>query len=47
MNRTFQTGLKAGEYCNLVETNCDTKVVVNAYGIANVYVKSMSAVVIQ
>lgn len=47
INRTFQTGLKAGQYCNLMNNNCDEKISVDQNGWAKIQLDGMKAIVIQ
>ena len=45
--QSFQTGLKSGYYCNLIDTECSDKTFVNPNGYAIVHLNKMSAFVIQ
>ena len=47
INQTFQTGLPAGNYCNLIEGNCSKTISVNQSGIASINLGRMSALVLQ
>jgi alpha-amylase len=54
LNQIFQSGLKAGQYCNLadfdsrsIKGNCDSKITVDQYGYARVLLNKLSALVIQ
>ena len=44
VNKTVQTGLSAGEYCNLLSTDCDTKIIVDDNGMTELKLDAMSAI---
>ena len=45
--QTFQTGLKEGFYCNLIDTTCTNKIYVNQTGLASINLDKMHAMVLQ
>jgi alpha-amylase len=47
IHQTFQTGLLAGSYCNLMDVNCSNTIVVNQAGLASINLAKMSALVLQ
>jgi alpha-amylase len=47
INQTFQTGLPAGSYCNLIEEGCSKTISVNQSGNASINLGKMSALVLQ
>lgn len=54
INQSFQTGLRAGLYCNLADidtksskTNCSNPIRVDQNGVARIYLEKMRAIVLQ
>ncbi len=47
INQRFQTGLRAGQYCDLYLNDCSKKVLVDENGYGNIYLNKKSALVIQ